>query len=77
MNRVTGWLLYQRILSRFVALYESGGYDISPIVYQQLKQCAREEVLRQALARAAESIAPADDGLELIRTRIIRREARR
>lgn len=75
MNRVVRWLLYQRILSRFVALYESGGYDISPIVYEQLKQCAREEVLRQALARAADTIEPSD-GLGRIRSRI-RREARR
>ena len=73
MNRIVGWLLYQRILSRFVALYESGGYDISPIVYQQLKQCAREEVLRQALARAADTIEPTHGGLERIHARIGRK----
>jgi hypothetical protein len=74
MNRIIAWLAYQRILSRFVALYESSGYSVSPPVYRQLQQAAREEVLRQAFSQAAQSVEPAD-GLDQIRARIAK-EAR-
>jgi hypothetical protein len=77
VNRIVAWLAYQRILSRFVALYESSGYDVSPPVYRQLQQCAREEVLRQALSQAAGSVEPDAGGLDQIRARIAHRELRR
>ena len=43
MKRLAAWLRYRRRLSRFIALYECHGYDISPAVYEQLKQEARFE----------------------------------
>lgn len=43
VKRFAAWLRYRRRLSRFVALYQVHGYEISPAVFEQLKQEARHE----------------------------------
>jgi len=68
--RLAAWWRYRRRLARFLDIYDALGYRVSPPVYRQLQQHAREDSLRRGLRQAADSVQPASDGLERITARI-------
>ena len=43
MRRLARWFRYRRRLARYIGVYHDAGYSVSPAVYRQLRDQARQE----------------------------------